>query len=107
MSFSTLWRGQLPPKEETTNSKLSAMDELSLTTIGIFGLTDRRKMMMVNLDRLATYQRAARDDRPQEGSSGGGCRVNTAKSRATGRKVRPSTDVASTALGKEDMVVCL
>jgi hypothetical protein len=32
---------------------------------------------------------------------------NTAKSQATGRKVRSFTDVASTALGKEEMAVRL
>jgi hypothetical protein len=39
--------------------------------------------------------------------SGSGRRVNIANRQATGRKVRLITDVASTALGKEEMAVCL
>jgi hypothetical protein len=37
--------------------------------------------------------------------SGSSWTVNTAKSRAIRRKVRPITDVASTALGKDEMAV--
>jgi hypothetical protein len=36
-----------------------------------------------------------------------GCRITPRKNRAMGRKVRTSTDVASTALGKEEMAVRL
>jgi predicted RNase H-like nuclease (RuvC/YqgF family) len=36
-----------------------------------------------------------------------GWRANTAKNRATGRKVKPSTDVPSTALGEEEVAVHL
>jgi hypothetical protein len=41
------------------------------------------------------------------GSSRSSWRVNTVKNQATQRKVRPRTDITSTAIRKEEMVVCL
>jgi hypothetical protein len=49
----------------------------------------------------------AQDERLYAESSGSGWRVNTAKRRATGRKMRLITDVARTALGKEKIAVRL
>jgi hypothetical protein len=43
----------------------------------------------------------------KEGAAGAVFRAKIAKSRATVRKVRPITDVVSTALGREEMAVCL
>jgi hypothetical protein len=39
------------------------MDVGALTILGNFGRTNRRKMMLVNLDRLASYEGTAQDDR--------------------------------------------
>jgi hypothetical protein len=44
-------------------------------------------MMVVQLGRLASYQEAARYERPEGGSSGSGWRVVT-EERATGKKAR-------------------
>jgi hypothetical protein len=35
----------------------------ALTTLGTFGCTSQRKMMMVNLDQLMPYQGASQDER--------------------------------------------
>jgi hypothetical protein len=43
-------------KEETANNRLSAMDVETLPA-----LTERRMIMMVNLDRLTPYQGATLD----------------------------------------------
>jgi hypothetical protein len=51
-------------KEEANNNRLRAIKLGALTTLGTFGRTKRKKMMVIKLDRLATYQGAARDDRP-------------------------------------------
>jgi hypothetical protein len=53
-------------------------------------------MMVINLNRLAHYEGTALDDRP-EGKHH--------ENRVTGRKVRPITDVTSTALRKEEMAI--
>jgi hypothetical protein len=37
-------------KEETTYNGVSATDVAALTTLGTFGRTNRRKMMVINLD---------------------------------------------------------
>jgi hypothetical protein len=50
-------------KEETTSS-LKAIDVGVSTTFGTFARTDRRKMVVVHLDRLVSYQGAARDEIP-------------------------------------------
>jgi hypothetical protein len=80
MSVKALWRGQPPPKKETAHRLRAGDVEASAATLGSFAGTDRKKvhyylhpvvchdvdrrMMMVYLDRLATYQVAARDERP-------------------------------------------
>jgi hypothetical protein len=48
-------------KEETTNDSLRAIKVGALTTLGTFGCTNR---MVINLDWLAPYQGAARDEWP-------------------------------------------
>jgi hypothetical protein len=63
--------------------------------------------MVINLDRQVYYVGAAHSERPKGGSSGSGWRVNTAKNRATRKKVGPSTVIASTAFGKEEIAVHL
>jgi hypothetical protein len=50
-------------KEETAHS-LGAINVGALSTLETFGLTNRKKMMAINLDRLAPYQVAALDERP-------------------------------------------
>jgi hypothetical protein len=40
------------------------MDVGALTTLGTSGLTDYRKMMVINLDQLAPYEGAVRDQQP-------------------------------------------
>jgi hypothetical protein len=95
-------------KEETMNNSLRALDVEVLAILGTFAPTDwKSKMMVIYLDQLAPYEATAWDERHKGGSNGSGWRVNTVKYRATGRKVRPSTDVESTALRKEEMTVCL
>jgi hypothetical protein len=93
----TLCRGHplSETKEETTNNSLKAMDVGALTTLGTFACTDWRKMMMVNLDRLAPYEGTTWDEQQEQLKS------KHCANRATGRKTIPSTDVASTALRKE------
>jgi hypothetical protein len=91
-------------KEETTSS-LRATDVGASTTLGTFARTNRKKMMMVHLDRLAPYQGRARDKWPWGGSSGSSWRVITGRNGPRGRKVRPMTDITSIALRiKEEMV---
>jgi hypothetical protein len=50
-------------KEETTH-RIGTINERALTTHRTFGRTNRRKMMMINLDRLAPYQGTAQDKQP-------------------------------------------
>jgi hypothetical protein len=49
-------------KEEIT-SRLRTKDVGASTTLPTFAHTGLRKMMMVHLDQLATYQGAGRDER--------------------------------------------
>jgi hypothetical protein len=49
-------------KEETTNDRLRAITVEALTTLRTFGRTNPGKIMVINLDRLATYQGAAWDE---------------------------------------------
>jgi hypothetical protein len=49
-------------KEEAASS-LRVINVGALAT-GTFGLTNLRKMMVINLDRLASYEGTARDERP-------------------------------------------
>jgi hypothetical protein len=51
-------------KEETTNNSLRGINIETLTRFGTFGHTNRSKMMVIHLDRLAPYQGAAWDERP-------------------------------------------
>jgi hypothetical protein len=91
--------GSAPSKtKEKTAHRVGAGDVGALTTLRTFARTDRKKMMVINLDRLAPYVGTARDER-----LGRSHREN----RTTGRKMRPSTDVVKTALGKEEMAVPL
>jgi hypothetical protein len=48
-------------KEETAH-RVGTINVGALTTLGTFGRTKLRKMMVLNLDRLAPYQGAARDE---------------------------------------------
>jgi hypothetical protein len=66
-----------------------------------------KKMMVVQLEWLTTYQGAARDERLYEGNSGSSWRVTTVETEPRGRKARPITDFTGTALGKEGMAVRL
>jgi hypothetical protein len=50
-------------KEETAH-KIGAINVEALTTHRTFGHTNWRKMMVINLDRLAPYQGAAQDEQP-------------------------------------------
>jgi hypothetical protein len=59
-------QGSAPSKteDETTNNRLRVLHVGTLTTLGrTFGRTNRRKMMVVNLDQLASYEGTARDQR--------------------------------------------
>jgi hypothetical protein len=53
-------------KEETTNSRLRAMNLGILTTLGTYGYTNQRdprsRLKVVYLDCLAPYQGAAQDE---------------------------------------------
>jgi hypothetical protein len=51
-------------KEETTNNNLRAINIVALTTPGTFARTDRGNMIVINMDRLAPYERTAQDERP-------------------------------------------
>jgi hypothetical protein len=66
----------------------------------------RSRMMVVHLDRLAPYQGTARDDWLYGGSSRSCWRLFTTRTEPLGRRTRPIRDITSTALGKEEMVVC-
>jgi hypothetical protein len=61
-------------------------------TLGSFFFTDRRnRMMVINLDRLASYEGTTQDKQPK-GVNGSSWKVITMKT-ATGRKVRPSREI--------------
>jgi hypothetical protein len=62
--------------------------------------------MVIQLDRLASYQGAALDERPSGGSSGSSWRVIIVRTEPRGRKVRPITDVTNTVVGKEEQCAC-
>jgi hypothetical protein len=51
-------------KEETTNNRLRIMDVRALTILRNFGHTNQRKLMMVNLDQLASYEGTAQGEQP-------------------------------------------
>jgi hypothetical protein len=56
----TLWKAWPPPKtKEETAHRVGAINVGALTTVGTFGRTNQRKMMVVHLDWLASYQGAA------------------------------------------------
>jgi hypothetical protein len=52
------WLASSEMKEETTKNSLRSLNVGALTTLGTFGHTSRRKMMVINLDQLASYQGA-------------------------------------------------
>jgi hypothetical protein len=54
------WSALSETKEETTNSRLRAMDVEALTILGTFVCTRLEEERVVHLDRLAHYQGAAR-----------------------------------------------
>jgi hypothetical protein len=57
--------GSAPSKtKEVTTSSLRAMDVGALMTVRTFACTDQKKLMVINLDRLAPYEGTARDERP-------------------------------------------
>jgi hypothetical protein len=91
-------------KEETTNNRLRAINVGTLTTRGTFILTDRKsRMMMVQLDHLAPYQVVALDEEVGVEQ----LERSTLHTDPQERKVRPITDITSTALRKEEMAVRL
>jgi hypothetical protein len=55
--------GLAPPKQKNKPHGVRAMDGEALTTIGTFAHMNRRTMMVINLDRLATYEGTAWDGR--------------------------------------------
>jgi hypothetical protein len=63
--------------------------------------------MVVQLDRLASYQGSALQEWLYGGSSGSSWKVITKKTERRRRKMKPITDVTNTALGKEEIVVRL
>jgi hypothetical protein len=83
------------------------MDVGILTTLVTFNSTDRRKMMVINLDRRAFYEGRARDECPSGGGSGSSCRVITLRSKSRWSKRRSIIDVTGTALEEEEMAVGL
>jgi hypothetical protein len=76
------------------------MDVGALITLGTSVLTDRRKIVVINRDRLAPYEGTDRDERPEGMSSGSGWRVISAETKPRRRKARPITDITTTDLGK-------
>jgi hypothetical protein len=63
--------------------------------------TPRSRMMVVHLDRLAPYQGVTRV-KPPQGGAVVAVKRKEGKTRATGRMLRPVTDVASSALGRQE-----
>jgi hypothetical protein len=55
--------------KEKMAHRVGAVIVVALTTLGTFGRTNRRKMV-INLDRLAPYQGDAQDEQPLGGSRG-------------------------------------
>jgi hypothetical protein len=52
-------------KEDTFNNRLRATKVGALTILGTFAPSDQKsRMMVINMDQLAPYQRAARDEWP-------------------------------------------
>jgi hypothetical protein len=93
-------KGQLLPGSKRAFNKTVRKTEL------LPALTERR-MKVVNLDQLAPYEGNTRDKRPLGGTSGSSWIVISVRTKPRGRKVRPITDITSTAVRKEEMVVCL
>jgi hypothetical protein len=50
-------------KEETAH-RVGAVNVGALTTLRTFGRTNRRKMTVINPDRLAPYEGTAQNERP-------------------------------------------
>jgi hypothetical protein len=48
-------------KKKETAHGVRAMDVEALTTLGTFACMNRRTMMVINLDRLVTYEKTAWD----------------------------------------------
>jgi hypothetical protein len=80
--------------------RLRAIDVGVLTTLGTFDSTDRRKMMVINLDRRAFYEGTARDEWPSGAVSGSSCRVITLRSKSRWRKRRSIIEFTGTAFEK-------
>jgi hypothetical protein len=51
-------------KKKETSHGLRTMEIRVLTSLRTFACTDRRKTMLINLDRLEPYEGNARDERP-------------------------------------------
>jgi hypothetical protein len=89
----------LSETEKETAHGVRAVDVAALTTVGTFGCTNQRKMMVINLDRLAPCEGTAWDEWPQ-GEQRELLERSHCENRAMGGKVRPVTDVTCTPLGK-------
>jgi hypothetical protein len=50
--------------KEDMGHRIEEINVGALTSLGTFGRNKRRKMMAINLDRLAPYEGTARDERP-------------------------------------------
>jgi hypothetical protein len=82
--------GSVPSKTKEETSKAQPLEN---------------KMIVVHLDRLTSYQGTNKNERPEGGRNRSSWRVIITRNEPRGRKARPITDVASTALGKEEMAV--
>jgi hypothetical protein len=83
--------GSAPSETKETAHRVRAVDVGTLTTLRSFASTDcKQRMMVIQLDQLVPYEGATltalrREQREQLES-------NHHENRATGRKMRPSTD---------------
>jgi hypothetical protein len=63
MRVRILWKDRSPPKRKK-RLHIDAIDVRALTILGAYACTDRRKMVVIHLDRLVPYQGAVGDERP-------------------------------------------
>jgi hypothetical protein len=59
-----LWRSLSPPKRKKTAYGVRSIDVETLTILGTFARTDRSKMIVIYLNRLAPCVEAVWDDQP-------------------------------------------
>jgi hypothetical protein len=93
--------------EKETAHRVTAMAEGAVTILGTFPRTSWRKMMVIRLGGTGALggrclgQAALRREQQEQLKS------KQHENRATGGKMRPITDVTSTALRGEEVVVCM